>query len=189
MKIFEFKVVVLVTLIALLSSGPALAEGAFWERIWTNADTREKRLQLASDIRNQLDIDKFLTAIPNLSPREKIWIKDELAGGKNRALKVRNSNEYSTQQARQIISTVDVILKRIVSSKTNEFRDWTILTYTLLDTNSWDYVGIVCERKIIEPCPLLPVDPRFIVQKLPNIFAKKITMGVLGPKFGAGFKK
>ena len=80
-------------------------------------------------------------------------------------------------------------VKRIVSSKTNEFRDWTILAYTLSDRNSWDYVGIVYERKIIEPCPLLPVDYRFSVQMWPNMFAKKITMGVLGPKLGAGFKK
>ena len=143
-------------LVALLVSGSAWGERDLWSEIlWTNADTREERVLLASEIRRLLYVDKFLEMIPRLSPNEEEWLKQELSStDSNSVSKAANSNELVVKEARETMEFVDANLNLIVRDEANEFVYLVRLASILMNDARTEYVGILCERDIVSPCPL-----------------------------------
>jgi len=184
------KPALLAAMIVVLLSRSSLAAENFWANPWMNAETREKRIQLAVDIRNELKIDEFLAVIPTLSPREEEWLEKERLAGGNRAMESFRSNEFFIQNARRIVESLNFLLKKIVKDEANEFGYWVNLAYILMDNAETEYFGLLCERDIVKPCPIdYPSDYRLGATLPAKIFAQRIVMGVLGPKFGVGFGK
>ena len=184
------KLWLIAVLVTLLASGSAWGRHYALHDLWTDAETREERVLLASDIRLFLHVDKFLDVIPHLSPNEEKWLKREISSTDgNRVMKAMNSDEFVIHTARNTIEFVNLYLNSIVQDEANEFRHWVHLAYILMDYGDTEYVGILCERDIVNPCPLGPDGGRVASRAWTGMFAKKIVLGVLGPKFGAGFGK
>ena len=101
-----------------------------------------------------------------------------------------NSNEYVIQRAKGNIVAVDRLLKGIKAGKQNELGHWVNLAYILMDPAETELIGVLCERRIIKPCPYGVVDDyRSKATWLAKMFAKTIVLGVIGPKYGLGFQK
>ena len=47
--------------------------------------------------------------------------------------------------------------------------------------------AVLCEKKIVEPCPYESGGGRLFARIRAETYAKTIIIGVIGPKFGTGF--
>jgi hypothetical protein len=182
---------ILLGLIVASLMGGSVHAKEFWPNtVWKNAETSEKRLKLASDMRISLKTDELMKAIPNLSPKEEEWLRKEYSAGGNRTSEAINSDEWVIQQARRLVENVDAILKGIQAGKHNELGYWIQLAYLLNDPSKTEYSGILCERGLIKPCPYQAVngDYRSAATFWPTQFSSTILLGVIGPEYGLGFQ-
>lgn len=167
------------------------SEPAFNRFVFKNHESRAEQVAFARYIRRFLQIEDYRKLIPALSPREEAWLDNELRSANvSRRLAAVGSLEYAIWKARRTIGSIASLTGLIETDPDQVMKHWTVLAYTLIDRSAMEYVTIYCRKARVAGCPF-----PFGEQESDDVFAtfgemlgQTIVLGVLGPRFGTGFR-
>jgi len=187
-------VTLIIGLLIFSFGSPTLSWSEGYISPYRNSVTLEERQTLAFEIREKLWLEQYLKVTPKLSPKTTDWLMGELSTFE-RAGAVLNTEEYIIWETRTLIDLIDFLTKRILQNGAGLESDWILLAHALMDSSRTEYLGIICERKIVLPCPMgdfsgvnnSTYSPRFLGSMMASSYASSIVLGVIGPKFGVGF--
>jgi hypothetical protein len=123
----------------------------------TSGKTINDRIEYAKSLLSFFE--KIDNQIPSLSPSQKQWLDSELskfnkAQNVNRFLEITNTKEFNINLAKNDISIVVNILKKIVTESENdnnhEMYFWSLVSDNLLKRDFWDdIIVLIYDYKII----------------------------------------
>jgi hypothetical protein len=184
--------VILATVIGLSIWVPIVAaqEKNWFDFVRKNHVTASERAAFAAFIKSHLEIDEFASLIPTPSPSEQAWLDTELnTDSPSRTLSAMRSLEFKKARARWLIEEIGSLTTLIQRADESEFRYWVILAAYLGDPAVTANVHLYCEGAGISNCPMQQDSSGDGFSISSSVFAKTIVLGVIGPKFGTGFRE
>lgn len=142
-----------------LAASPCYADRAFW-----TGDVPPAPASRADQARKWLEGFKALDRqIPTLSPSESAWLKREYddqiasASGRftSRAIAATDSTEWHKRVARKHLDELLLAVRILATSERlaeqQEVRLWITLATAMMDSQFWQSVKVLVERKLVSP--------------------------------------